>query len=269
MNAATHRDPGSWRDPWGFVYRRDGTLYRQVNRVAASDWDAVTASGLLARLQASGSLVAHEPVDLDLAADRERAHAVIRPEVVPFISYPFEWSFGQLQAAALLTLQVQEEATKAGFQLRDASAYNIQFVGSRPVFIDTLSFQRLEAGAPWIAYRQFCEHFLAPLALMARTDIRLGGMLRDHLDGIPLDLAAALLPGRTRFGLGLGSHIHLHARAQRTHADDEATVAKAKSAHDLAHPAGCAARQPAARDHRSRLEARGHRVGRLRHPLLL
>jgi hypothetical protein len=211
------------------MYRRDGVLLRQVNRVAAEEWMAVEASGLFTRLQTVGLLVPHEIADPALAADPERALVVIRPEPVPFISYPYEWTFGQLKAAALLTLQLQERAMAAGFELRDASAYNVQLLRGRPVFIDTLSFRRAQPGAPWIAYRQFCEHFLAPLALMARRDIRLGGMLRDHLDGIPLDLAAALLPGRSRLSLGLGSHVHLHARAQRRHADRPDSAAQASA----------------------------------------
>jgi hypothetical protein len=40
-------------------------------------------------------------------------------------------------------------------------------------------------------------------------------MLRDFIDGIPLDLAARLLPGRTRLRPGLLAHLHLHAGAQR------------------------------------------------------
>ena len=229
IEPAIRPDPGSWRDPYGFVYRRDGALLRQVNRVAAEEWTAAEAAGLFGRLQTAGLLIQHDVASIDLAAEPDRALAVIRPEPVPFISYPYEWTFGQLKAAALLTLQVQEQAMAAGFELRDASAYNVQFLRGRPVFIDTLSFRRAQPGAPWIAYRQFCEHFLAPLALMAQRDIRLGGMLRDHLDGIPLDLAAALLPGRSRLSLGLGSHVHLHARAQRRHADRPESAAQASA----------------------------------------
>jgi hypothetical protein len=149
--------------------------------------------------------------------------------MVDFVSYPFEWSFGMLRDAALLTLDVQAEANAAGFALRDASAYNILFSKGRPILVDTLSIAPAEPGAPWVAYRQFCEHFLAPLALMARRDIRLGSLLRTHLDGIPLDLAARLLPARTRLNLGLGSHIHVHAGAQRRHeGGGEAAAAKAR-----------------------------------------
>jgi hypothetical protein len=217
--SALVRDPGSFRDPSGFVYRRDGVLYRQINRSFADRWDDLVASGLLAELQSRAVLISHDVADVDAAADAALAHAVIRPEPVPTISYPYEWSFGMLRDAALLTLDAQAAAAERGFALRDATAFNVQFLRGRPILIDTLSFERPEPGAPWIAYRQFCEHFLAPLALMALRDVRLGLLLRDHVDGIPLDLASRLLPGRTRWNLGLGAHIHAHARAQERYAD--------------------------------------------------
>ncbi len=223
-----HIDPGSWRDPFGFVYRRDGEVLRQVNHVAAPEWDALEADGFLRRLQSAGLLIDHQAVTLEHAARPDIAHAVIRPEPLPFISYPYEWTFGELKAAALLTLTIQQQAAAAGFELRDASAYNVQFLRGKPLFIDTLSFRRATPGAPWIAYGQFCEQFLVPLTLMARRDIRLGRLQRDSLGGIPLDLAAALLPGRTRLSLGLGTHIHLHARAQRQHADRPESAGRAR-----------------------------------------
>ena len=213
------RDPGSYRDPAGFVYRRSGIIYRQIQASFADDWEHFTRAGLYDQLRDEGLILPHEEVDADLAAEPP-AFCVIRPEALEFISYPYEWSFSQLKDAALLTLRAQTLAAESGMTLRDASAYNVQFQRGRPVLIDSLSFERAEEGRPWVAYRQFCEHFLAPLALMSRVDVRLGGLLRDHLEGVPLDLAARLLPGRTRFSLSLGPHIHLHARAQRQHADD-------------------------------------------------
>jgi ribosomal protein L11 methylase PrmA len=143
------------------------------------------------------------------------AAAVIRPRLVEFVSYPYEWAFSQLKEAALLTLRLQERALDAGMRLKDASAYNVQLDAGRPVLIDTLSFELAEPTEPWPAYRQFCEHFLAPLALVAHRDARCALMLRDFIDGIPLDLAAGLLPGRTRLNVGLLSHLHAHAGAQR------------------------------------------------------
>ena len=211
--------PSSFRDPSGFLFREDGVLYRQVNPIYREAYDQLMASGLHRALVDAGLLVAHEEVGPGRAGTGG-AYKVLRPEPIPFISYPYEWCFSQLKRAALTTLRVQTTALRHGMTLKDASAYNIQFVGSRPVLIDTLSFEPYREGEPWVAYRQFCQHFLAPLALMARTDVRLGQLLRVHLDGIPLDLAARLLPWRTRLNPALALHIHAHAASQRRFADE-------------------------------------------------
>jgi hypothetical protein len=216
-------DPASFRDPSGFVFHRDGILYRQIQRSAAADWDAFRSSGLYDRLAADRLIVEHTDVELELAA-RPGAVAVVRPRRIGVISYPYEWAFSQLKEAALLTLEAQSRALDAGMRLRDASAYNVQFDAGRPILIDSLSFEVAAPTEPWPAYRQFCEHFLGPLALMAHRDVRCGLMLRDYIDGIPLDLVARLLPGRTRLNLGLSAHIHLHAGAQRRAAREPAPV---------------------------------------------
>lgn len=206
-------DPASFRDPSGYVFRRDGILYRAIQPMAAADWAAFEDRGLAASLVEDGLLVSHARVPLDLAP-LPGAALVIQPRELPLISYPYEWAFSQLREAALLTLEVQRRALAVGMWLRDASAYNVQFDRGRPILIDSLSFEVADLTAPWPAYRQFCKHFLAPLALMAHRDPRCGLMLRDFIDGLPLDLAAGLLPGRTRLG-GLLPHLHLHAGADR------------------------------------------------------
>ncbi len=224
---ASARLPGSFRDPAGFMFQRDGTFFRQVNRSYAATFDILVNSGLYAKLVEQGLLIAHETADLDLAPETNAA-AVIRPAQLGFVSYPFEWSFSQLRASALTTLRVQRQALDHGLSLKDASAYNIQLHNGRPTLIDTLSFEPYEPGLPWVGYRQFCQHFLAPLALMAYRDVRLGTVLQSHLDGLPLDLAARLLPWRTRLRPGLLMHLHLHSRAQVRHADSEHTRASLK-----------------------------------------
>ena len=212
---------GSFRDPAAFVFTRDGVLYRQVNEPGREAYDALMRSGLYEQLTASGDLICHTDADPAAAAD-ERAYRVIQPERVALISYPYEWCFSQLKDAALLTLRIQRAAMKRGMSLKDATAYNVQFDAGRPVWIDTLSFEPLRADAPWVAYRQFCEFYVAPLALMRYTDVRLHQLLRTFLDGVPVDLASRLLPGRTRLSMGLGVHIHLHAAAGRRAAQRQA-----------------------------------------------
>jgi hypothetical protein len=221
------RVAGSFRDPAGFVFTRGGVLYRQVNASFRESFERLHSSGLYDALVAAGLLIPHEVVDV-VPADASVAAVVIRPQRVGFVSYPFEWSPGQLRAAAVATLEVQRIAMDHDMSLRDASAYNVQFVDGRAVLIDTLSFEPIVEGRPWVAYRQFCQHFLAPLALAAHVDVRLLQLLRVHLDGIPLDLAAGLLPVSTRLRPGLAIHIHAHAASQRRHAGDETAVSKAR-----------------------------------------
>lgn len=211
------RHPASFRDPSGFLFRRHGVLFRQVNRSFADHYRAFVESGLYDELVEAGLLVAHEEVDEPPATPD--AAVILRPELVPFVSHPYEWCFSQLKDAALLTLDLQRRALRRGLWLRDASAYNVQFRGSRPIFIDTLSFEPYPEGSPWVAYRQFCQHFLAPLALTAYRDVRLAGLVRKNIDGVPLDLATELLPGRAKLRFGLLTHLFWHARSQKSLAE--------------------------------------------------
>ena len=152
--------PSSFRDPSGFVFCHEGSLYRQISHQYKLHYEALRSSGLYEALVEKGLLIEHREVDLSVTLPDD-TFRVIQPDVVSFISYPFEWCFSQLKAAALATLELQKTALDYGLTLKDASAYNIQFIGTRPVLIDTLSFEKYKDGSPWIAYRQFCQHFLA------------------------------------------------------------------------------------------------------------
>ena len=200
--------PGSFRDPSGFLFLKDGLIYRQVNNIYKKHYDHLINSGLYRVLVDSGLLISHDEVDFDYA-NNINVYKILKPEVIPFVSYPHEWCFSQLKDAALTTLSIQKRAFEFGMTLKDGSAYNIQFLKGKPVFIDTLSFEKYEEGQTWIAYRQFCQHFLAPLALMSYKDIRLNQLFRVYIDGTPLDLASSLLPPRTYISFNLISHIHL------------------------------------------------------------
>ncbi len=207
----------SFKDPSGFIVRRGGEFLRVVQPVYREHYETLMQSGLYQKLVAEQLLLPHE--EADGLADFPGAWKILRPRQLDFISYPYEWSFSQLQDAALVTLRIQKFAVAHGMSLKDASAFNIQFVDGRPMLIDTLSFEKLPAGQPWVAYAQFCRHFLAPLALIAYRDARLGQLTRVHLDGVPLDLASALLPWRTRWKLWLLVHLHWHAGSQKRFAD--------------------------------------------------
>jgi hypothetical protein len=172
------------------------------------------SSGLYRELTVAGLLIPHEEIPAG-GGGMGDLYKVILPEEIPFISYPYEWSFSQLQDSALATLEIEKRALRSGLTLVDASAYNIQFHKGKPLLIDTLSLRRVVEGEPWTAYGQFCRHFLAPLALMSLKDVRLGQLLRVYLDGVPLDLASSLLPLSSRRRLSVLVHLHLHAKSQK------------------------------------------------------
>lgn len=198
----------SFRDPAGFVFRENGTLLRQINSCYQPIFDKFIQSGLYKELSDKSLIIAHEPI----------SENIIRPAEV-FISYPYEWSFEQYKDAALTTLNIQQIALQYGMSLKDATPYNIQFYKGKPLLIDTLSFEPF-ARRPWVAYSQFCQMFLAPLALMAYTDQRLSCLMKNFINGIPLDLCAKMLPIKAKFNIGLQLNIFLHAKSQQKYADN-------------------------------------------------
>jgi hypothetical protein len=219
----------SFRDPAGYVFNDGGTIKRVVTSHGAADYRLLMSSGLYDTLTQNSLLVPHEELP---TAPESDAVAVLVPEKIRWISYPYEWSFGQLRDAAVLTLQVQSLALSHGMSLKDASAFNVQFRGSQPVFIDTLSFEP-NNGGPWVAYNQFCRHFVAPLLLMSHVAPGFNQFWKASLDGFPLDLASSLLPKKTYLSFGALLHIHLHARTQKKY--EAADTAPPKT---LSQPAG-------------------------------
>ncbi len=201
-------EPSSFRDPSGYIFLKNKQLYRQINQNYFYNYSLFKKSGLCDELINKKLLVKHQEIS------KSKNSILIKPEFIPFISYPYEWSFSQFKDAALLTLSIQQIALDHNMSLKDASAYNIQFLHGQPILIDTLSFEKYKKGEPWVAYKQFCQHFLAPLVLMSKTDIRLSLMLRDYIDGIPLDLTSKLLPKKTWASFSILTNIHLHALAQ-------------------------------------------------------
>ena len=217
----------SFRDPSGFLFYKNGELYRQINKSYKDEYDFLIDSGLYQDLTEKKLLVAHRETSITPLIE-SKSYKVIKPELIPFISYPYEWSFSQLKDAALTTLEIQKCALDYEMVLKDSTAYNIQFKDGKPILIDTLSFEKYREGKPWKAYRQFCQHFFAPLALMSHKDVRLNQLLKIYIDGIPLDLASKLLPTKTKTMFTILSHIHAHAKSQKHYESKQVKVKEIK-----------------------------------------
>lgn len=207
-NAFLH--PSSYRDPSGFMFEKEGILYRQVNNVFREHYDLFIQSGCYNHFVEKGQLISHQSITENLSGTAD-CYLTLKPEKINFISYPYEWSFDMLKDAALLTLQMTKEAMSFGLILKDATPYNTQWHNGKIVFIDTLSFEKYNETEPWIAYRQFCESFLGPLLLMHHHKLPLQQLLLAYPEGIPLAIVKKLLPGRSGLSLYTYLHIYVHA----------------------------------------------------------
>jgi ribosomal protein L11 methylase PrmA len=220
-------DPGSFRDPSGQIFHCDDEIYRTINPSAAASYEFVRDSGLLAELSGAGLLLPAEEVDRAILGEAASAasHVVRHPKLAT-ISYPYEWSFLMLRAAALLHLDLQLAALERGACLSDASAYNVQFRGPRPVFIDLLSLRRYREGEFWTGHSQFCTQFLNPLLLRSLLGVSHNAWYRGSQEGITTAELASLLPFRSKLSWNVFSQVVLQAKMQRS--------ARGRSRSDLA-----------------------------------
>jgi len=225
-------DSGSFKDPHGGVFFQGARVFRYFTPEGAASFQALAASGLLEKLAQRGAIVGAREVPPEEAAVLLRAvpgtALVVEHPRLPFISYCYEWPFEMLKAAALLHLEVLATALERGYILKDATPYNVQFLGPRPVFVDVASFEPYPDGQPWNAYSQFCRLFLNPLLLQALTGVRFQGWLRGSLDGIAPAQLSRLLPWRHKLRPSVFLHVVLQAwldrRAASTDAADQSLL---------------------------------------------
>ena len=210
---------GSYRDPQNHVYRSQNRVFRGLKRDDAQFIETFLTSDFYKQKKD------FEIVDSWVINKKELETLGLDPHIIDtydlwlehkrleFITYPYEWSFKQFQKAAIFHLNLQLDALEAGFQLKDASAFNVQFIGNEPIFIDLPSFKHYEEGQPWVAYKQFCEMFLAPLLINSYVGIDAQRWFKSDLNGINISDCSRILPWKTFFNLGVLGHIHMQARA--------------------------------------------------------
>lgn len=219
------REPASFRDPANQVFYAGGEVRRGLRGAAVDDWRALSASGFFQRMVEQGGICATDEIGggegagataaPDAAAAADDFDLVLRHERIPFVSHPYEWTFSMLRDAALLHLDLLRASVTEGLITKDGSAYNLQWRGSRPTFIDVGSFERLREGEPWAGYRQFCQTMLYPLLLQAHLGVDFQPWLRARIDGVEPDQMRRLFGGARRWKAGVFKHVHLHDALQR------------------------------------------------------
>lgn len=225
----TTAESGSYRDRRGRIFYVDDRVLRTVMPVALEDFKFVRASGLIDTLVDRGRLTAETIVDKNLLGQEGNAASlVLEHPKLPFISYPYEWCFSALKDAALLHLNIQLEALASDVTMTDASAYNVQFLGTKPIFIDNLSFRRYHEGEFWDGHRQFCDQFANPLVLRSVLGVSHNAWFRGALEGITAEDLSRMLPWRSRLSWNILTNVFMQARLQRSASNGDG-LAKAQS----------------------------------------
>ena len=230
MTESSNYDSGSFRDPSSRVWREGELIRRGLDDVAAADFDLVEQAKFFTQALKAGQIVGTQRFE-GASPDGRSWNTVLEHDRVPVITYPHEWSFTMLQDAALLTLHLVRAAIDENITTKDATAYNVQFIGASPVFIDVPSFEKYRQGEAWWGYRQFCQMFLFPLMLTAYKDLPHQPWMRGAVDGITPEQARRILEGRRAGHKGFLSHVWLHAKADGRFKDGSAdTVEEMKKA---------------------------------------
>jgi len=210
---STALQPISYKDPAGFVLKKENGYYRYVSHEYAGAFEHFIQSGLYQILVDQNLLVPHLEVKQNIHS--KDYYTILFPEQIPLTSYPYEWTYSQWQEMAINYLKINTIALEHGMILKDASPYNFAFYKGKCLLLDTTSFTFYSNGKPWIAYRQFCEEILSPLALMHYKDSSWAGLYSSHISGLPLSFVSKELPLKTWLNSSCLLHIHLHARFQK------------------------------------------------------
>ncbi|MFY1702566.1 methyltransferase domain-containing protein [Micromonospora sp. WMMA1923] len=221
-------EPASFRDPGNQVFHAGAQVLRGLDAQSARHWHALAATDFFPTLLAEGKVCGTEAVDPTRVPDGHRWAAVLRHERIPFVSHPYEWSSAMLRDAALLHLEILLRALPAGFTTKDGSAYNLQFQGAGPVFIDVGSFEPVRDGEPWAGYRQFCQTLLYPLLLTAHLGWDFRPLLRAQVDGVEPEQMRRLFTGTRRLLPGVPTHVHLHGAMQARNAASSTSDVRAQ-----------------------------------------
>ena len=203
----------SYRDPNSSVRVEDGRLTRTFSREGEEAFRSAHDAGVLPAMVDEGLLVPYSVVTEN--------RFEVQSELIPFVSYPSEWTASMLRDAGVLTLALARRLLAAGFHLRDSSAYNVVFRGADPVFVDLGSIGMGQTPL-WTGYGQFCDHFLNPLLVEAKLDVPFRELWT--LEGVSVGTTSKLLRGRRSIGSGAFRNVKLRARLESDYTDVEASV---------------------------------------------
>ena len=211
------QEKGSFRDRNNQVFRFGDRVLRGISENALQNWHLLEQSMVFQSYSVSGNIIVSRLLTEDMAGqvpqiEDDPWNAWLEHDCIPFINYPYEWCFEMLKDAALLHLDLLEAGLQDNITLKDASAFNIQFMGADAVFIDIPSFEPYQPGMPWTGFRQFCQHFLYPLMLQSYKKISFRNWQRGNVEGITPYECNQLMSLRDRLRPGVFSLVYLQSK---------------------------------------------------------
>lgn len=175
---------GSFRDPSGAVFKYQNKIIRSISKIGEKKYIYIKNKNIIEDSIKNNFLIDTFEINDVFLKEKLKSSFLLEHKKLQYISYPYEWCFEQLKDAAIHHLNFQLFLLERGFELIDASAYNIQFIGSKPIFIDCLSLNKYKEGNPWLGHNQFCEQFLNPLLFTLSTKVLFNNWYKGSLEGI-------------------------------------------------------------------------------------
>ena len=211
QNQKISRVKGSFRDPAGSVYESENRIFREIKKKYIENYNSIKEKNIFEKYIDNKYLIKFKELDKSnrITNNFDDDSLILESQFLDNITYPYEWGFDQLKDAAIFTLNFNLELLKDGFTLKDASPYNVQFVGSNCVFIDTLSIIKYNEGDYWIPYRQFCECFLNPLVFQSKKNVFFNNFYKGNLNGISTSDLKELLNIVNFFSPSIFFHVYL------------------------------------------------------------
>lgn len=186
----------SWRDPSGFVARKNGRILRAVASGKVENLKKLLNSSWYQKKIIAGWFPQSDWLEgrIDGIVDSTQ-FTWLEHQALSFPCYPHEITALQLYDAAKLTLAIAKEALVHDWVLKDASAWNVLFDNGRPSFCDILSFEPRDDSGIWVAYAQFYRHFVIPLLLHKECGVQTSWLFLIYRDGVPPEQARRMIKG--------------------------------------------------------------------------
>ena len=205
------KEPGSFRDPAGNIFYQNGKIFRILSTLGEKRISFILKNKILEKSIKKKFLVNTSVLNEGdkIKNNIYQENIILEHEEIPFISYPYEWSFSQLKEAAIFHLDFNLFLLENNANLIDSSAYNVQFIDNQPIFIDVLSMKEYKDGTPWEGHKQFCENFLNPLILKSKKGIKFNNWFKGNIEGIETSELNKILNLFDKFSYNIFVHVHL------------------------------------------------------------